>query len=49
MDLIKSVTRRSRVSEIIYTFLNLGYAALLLFLVQSLDPPYIALLVVALC
>jgi len=47
MDLIKSVTRRSRVSEIIYTFLNLAYAGLLLFLVQSFDPPYIAFLVVA--
>ena len=48
MDLIKSVTRRSSVSEIIYTLLNLGYAALLFFLVLSFDPPYIAFLVVAL-
>lgn len=48
MDLIKSVTRRSRLSEIIYTLLNIAYAALLLFLVRSFDPPYLAFLVVAL-
>lgn len=48
MDLIKSATRRSRVSEIVYTALNVGYALALLFLVKSFDPPYIAFLVVAL-
>jgi hypothetical protein len=48
MDLIKSVTRRSRVSEITYTSLNIAYALLLLFLVRSFEPPYLAFLVVAL-
>jgi hypothetical protein len=48
MDLIKSVTRRSRVSEITYISLNIGYALLLLFLVRSFEPPYLAFLVVAL-
>jgi hypothetical protein len=48
MDLIKSATRRSRVSETVYTALNIGYALALLFLVRSFDPPYIAFLVVAL-
>lgn len=48
MDLIKSVTRRSRVSEIVYTSLNILYALALLFIVLSFDPPYLAFLVVAL-
>ncbi|OYW84900.1 hypothetical protein B7Z17_03270 [Candidatus Saccharibacteria bacterium 32-49-10] len=48
MELIKSVTRRSRVSELLYVVLNVGFAGLLLLLVQLFpDPwPWIAFLVV---
>lgn len=49
MELIKSAARRTRVSEIIYTFLNVLFAgALLLLIVEFPDQPYLAYLVVIL-
>lgn len=49
MELIKSAARRTRVSEIIYTFLNVAYAALLLVLILEFSgQPYLAYLVVIL-
>jgi len=48
MELIKSATRRSRLSEAAYIALNLIYAGLLWALVATFDPPYLAYGLVAL-
>ena len=48
MELIKSATRRSRLSEGAYIALNLIYAGLLWALVATFDPPYLAFGLVAL-
>lgn len=48
MELIKSASRRSHLSEAVYIALNLIYAGLLWALVATFDPPYIAYGVVAL-
>ncbi len=48
MELIKSVSRRSVVSEVVYIVLNIAYASTLLLLVNLFDPPYIAYVVVVL-
>ena len=42
MELIKSVSRRSRLSEAAHVLLNLVYAGLIWILVTTFDPPYIA-------
>lgn len=47
MELIKSVTRRSRLSEVVYVGLNLAYAGLLWLLVATFEPPYLAYVIVA--
>lgn len=47
MELIKSVTRRSRLSEVVYIGLNLAYAGLLWVLVATFEPPYLAYAIVA--
>lgn len=48
MELIKSASRRSHLSEAVYIALNLVYAILVWALVVTFDPPYIAYGVVAL-
>jgi hypothetical protein len=48
MELIKSATRRSRLSEVVYIGLNLTYAGLLWALVATFDPPVLAYALVAL-
>jgi len=48
MELIKAVSRRTRLGEITYDVLNVAYAALLLVLVVNFDPPILAFLVVLL-
>jgi len=48
MELIKFVSRRSRLGEITYDVLNLVYAGLLLALVITFDPPVLAYVLVLL-
>ena len=49
MELIKSAARRTRVSEVVYTLLNVAYAALLLILLIEFDgQPYLSYLIVLL-
>lgn len=48
MDLIKSITRRSKVSDIFYIILNLALAAGVLMLTLAFQPPYLAYLLVVL-
>jgi len=48
MELIKSASRRSRLSEVAHVVLNLAYAVLLFGLVIAYQPPYLAYLVVLL-
>jgi len=48
MELIKSATRRSRLSEVVYVAMNLAYAGLLWALVATFDPPVLAYGLVAL-
>lgn len=46
MDLIKSVSRRTRFGEVVYIVLNVIYAATVLGLVIAFDPPYLAFIVI---
>lgn len=46
MDLIKSVARRSRISDIVYIILNLSFAGLVLALTVLFNPPYVAYMLV---
>ena len=48
MELIKSVRRRSLLSEAIYIVLNVGLAVTLLLLVQRFEGPYLAIVVLLL-
>lgn len=48
MELIKAVSRRSRLGEITYDILNIAYALLLLVLVLNFDPPVLAFVLVLL-
>lgn len=48
MELIKSVTQRNKLSEIVYVALNIAYALLVLQLVLWFENPYLAYLVVLL-
>ncbi|MBC7746898.1 hypothetical protein H7Y40_02870 [Pedobacter sp.] len=48
MELIKSAVRRSRLSDVVYVVLNLGFAGLVLALTILFDPPIIAYLLVVL-
>lgn len=48
MELIKSVSRRSRLGEVAHIVLNIAYASLLFGLVIAYQPPYLAYLVVLL-
>lgn len=48
MELIKAVSRRTRLGEITYDILNVAYALLLLVLVLTFDPPILAFVVVLL-
>lgn len=48
MDLIKSVAKRSKVSDIVYIILNLALAASVLVLTMVFQPPYLAYLIVIL-
>lgn len=48
MELIKSVAKRSRVSDVVYIILNLALAGLVLGLTLVFTPPYLAYLVVIL-
>lgn len=48
MELIKAVSRRTRLGEITYDILNVAYAGLLLILVLNFDPPILAFVVVLL-
>lgn len=46
MELIKAVSRRSKLGEITYDILNVAYAGLLLVLVLNFDPPILAFVLV---
>lgn len=46
MDLIKSVARRSKLSDVVYITLNLAVAAAVLGLTVAFQPPYVAYLLV---
>ncbi len=46
MELIKSVARRSKVSDIVYVILNFALAAAVLGLTVAFQPPYVAYLLV---
>lgn len=48
MELIKAVSRRTRLGEITYDILNVAYAVLLLVLVLNFDPPILAFVLVLL-
>lgn len=48
MELIKSLTRRSFLSEAIYIFLNVALAVALLILVQRFESPYLAVVILLL-
>jgi len=48
MDLIKSVAKRSKVSDIVYITLNLALAVAVLALTLAFQPPYLAYLIVLL-
>lgn len=48
MELIKSISRRSKLSEVMYVILNIAYAGFILGLTLGADLPYLAFLVVVL-
>ena len=48
MELIKAVSRRTRLGELTYDILNVAYALLLLVLVLNFDPPILAFVLVLL-
>ncbi len=48
MELIKSVAKRSRVSDLVYILLNLALALIVLGLTMAFTPPYLAYVVVLL-
>lgn len=48
MELIKAVSRRTRIGELAYDILNIAYALLLLVLVLNFSPPYLAFILVLL-